>query len=62
MVTPRSFSAHQLSARSLEKVSGKGAKLARAGFNLLQGFLIPTETYKQFISGKFLVCPGTVPA
>ena len=38
---------------TLETVGGKGAnlaRLARAGFNVPHGFLIPTESYRQFVA------------
>ncbi|MBT7189528.1 MAG: hypothetical protein HN916_04995 [Anaerolineae bacterium] len=56
MVSPASFPKEFLHLDSpnatLETVGGKGAnlaRLARAGFNVPSGFLIPTESYKAFV-------------
>ncbi len=57
MVTPASLPQPFLPLNSphatLEIVGGKGAnlaRLARAGFNVPHGFLIPTESYRQFVA------------
>ncbi|MBT3337859.1 MAG: hypothetical protein HN855_04285 [Anaerolineae bacterium] len=56
MVSPASFPKQFLHLDSteatLEKVGGKGAnlaRLARAGFNVPNGFLIPIDSYKEFV-------------
>ena len=50
---PEAFLPLESSQATLERVGGKGAnlaRLARAGFNVPTGFLIPTESYKNFVT------------
>ncbi|MCP4143130.1 MAG: hypothetical protein GY755_23060 [Chloroflexi bacterium] len=50
---PQPFLPLESPEATLEKVGGKGAnlaRLARAGFNVPSGFLIPTESYKNFVA------------
>ena len=49
---PQAFLPLESPEATLEKVGGKGAnlaRLARAGFNVPSGFLIPTESYRNFV-------------